>query len=101
MANTDQIKKALSMAIVIGLTTSASATPAQDSTKRANASGTAELKAALEQLAAADPAVQNLKVGSGDQDQGDEHASPRAKERVCTKSNPASQKSAICPVSPQ
>jgi hypothetical protein len=34
-----------------------------------------------------------------DNDQGDDHANPRAIERVCNHDNPSAQRSAICPVS--
>ena len=33
-----------------------------------------------------------------DHDQGDDHANPRAIERVCNKDTPAANRSAICPI---
>lgn len=33
-----------------------------------------------------------------DRDQGDDHASPVAILKVCSKDNPAAQRSAICPI---
>ncbi len=53
-------------------------------------------------VAAADPQTQTLQAkaqpnpDNGDGDQGDEHASDRAKDRVCNKDTPAAQRSAIC-----
>ncbi len=57
-----------------------------------------ELQRALQQMATAE--VQRLKTMNGDRDQGDENASDRAKDVVCSKGNPASQRSAICDVTP-
>ena len=53
-------------------------------------------------VVAADPQTQALQAkaqpnpDNGDGDQGDEHASDRAKDRVCNKDTPAAQRSAIC-----
>lgn len=56
----------------------------------------AELTQALNAMApAATPPGQTKK--KPEHDQGDENASDRAKERVCTKDTPAAQRSAICP----
>ena len=61
--------------------------------KPASPTPPAELAGALKAMAP--PA----KPPKPEHDQGDEHASPRAKDVVCTKNTPAAQRSAICPQS--
>jgi hypothetical protein len=57
-------------------------------------------------VVAADPQTQALQAkaqprpDNGDKDQGDEHASDRAIDRVCNHDNPSADRSAICGVSP-
>ena len=59
-------------------------------------SGTAELKKGLDaMIAAAQPGPPAKTV---DNDQGDDHASDRAIQVVCSKDTPAARRSAICPV---
>jgi hypothetical protein len=87
------------MAMTAGLasaTATAALADAQSSEPRKQ--GAPELQQSLKQMQT--PDVQRLKTINGDRDQGDEHASPRAKEVVCSKSTPASQRSAICDQSP-
>ena len=57
---------------------------------------TGDLQQAVAKSAAQQDEVRRLKAMRGDRDQGDDNASPRAKEVVCSKSNPASVRSAIC-----
>ncbi len=95
MANADPIRKALSIAISVGLATTATAALAKNPPKPPAGQGTAELQRALDQMGGTDADVQSLQAPSGDGDQGDENASPRAKERVCSK-EPAGDRSAIC-----
>ena len=95
MANSDRNEKALSIFVSFVLASTATAAHAGDASKRLPVE-TTQLQSALEQIGGADVTVQSLKKMSGDRDQGDENASPRAKEVVCTKTNPASQRSAIC-----
>ena len=49
---------------------------------------------AMAPAAATPPGQTNKKP---EHDQGDDNASPRAIERVCTKDTPSAQRSAICP----
>ena len=58
--------------------------------------GTGDLQRAVAQAAAQQDEVRRLKALRGDRDQGDDNASPRAKDVVCSKDNPASKRSAIC-----
>ena len=69
---------------------------AKDPAARPPAAGTNELQRAVAQAAAQQEEVQRLKAMRGDPDQGDDNASARAKEVVCTKDTPAAQRSAIC-----
>ena len=56
---------------------------------------TSELKKGLDaMIASASPPGQANRT---DRDQGDDHASDRAIQVVCTKDTPAAQRSAICP----
>jgi hypothetical protein len=96
MAVADPLRKAVSIAVAIGLATSATAALAKGPAKPPAGQGSAALAGALNQMGASSSQVQNLKKVSGDRDQGDENASPRAKERVCSKNTPASRRSAIC-----
>ncbi len=58
--------------------------------------GAAELKKGLDaMIAAAQPGPPGKTV---DKDQGDDNASDRALEVVCSKDTPAARRSAICPV---
>ena len=99
MGRIDKFRKTLSIAMTAGLaaTTSTVALAGAPSDK-SPAKGTPVLEVSLEQMQTAD--VQRLKTINGDQDQGDENASPRAKEVVCSKDTPASERSAICDQSP-
>ena len=56
--------------------------------------GTAALQKGLKSMAQGNANMTGRKV---DPDQGDDHASPVAIERVCNKGTPAAQRSAICP----
>ena len=73
----------------------ASAAQAKESPKAQT--GTQELKKGLDAVMAS---VQpNPPARTKDNDQGDDNASDRAKDVVCTKDTPAARRSAICPVS--
>ena len=98
MATIDKFRKTLSIAIAVGLAATTTTALADPPSKKPQTQGTADLKLSLDQMATAE--VQRLKAMEGDRDQGDENASPRAKEVVCSKDNPASQRSAICDRSP-
>jgi hypothetical protein len=94
-----EIRKSLSIVLTVGLAaTTATGALAEAPSNKSKAQATPALEASLEQMTTAE--VQRLKTINGDRDQGDENASPRAKEVVCFKSNPASQRSAICDKSP-
>lgn len=92
--------KILTAAFVLAAVT-ASAAPgiAKDPPKPANAEAVTDLRAAMDAMVATKsmPVVQLAKT---DLDQGDDHASDRAIDVVCSKDNPAAERSAICPVSP-
>ena len=84
----------LSSALIFGLIVStATMAEAKDSPKS---------KAAQEEFGRALKAImgeaQPSAVKTQDNDQGDDHASDRAKLEVCTKNTPAARRSAICPV---
>jgi hypothetical protein len=89
-------------AVFVLAAAAASAAPgiAKDPPKPANAEAVAELRVALDAMAATKsmPVVQLAKAS--DPDQGDDHASDRAIDVVCSKDNPAAERSAICPISP-
>ena len=93
--------KILTAAFVLAAVT-ASAAPgiAKDPPKPANAEAVTDLRAAMDAMVATKsmPVVQLAKTS--DPDQGDDHASDRAIDVVCSKDNPAAERSAICPVSP-
>jgi len=97
MANSDRSRKPLSFAVAFLF--AATAAQAAEFEKPLPVQ-TTQLESALQQIAGADASVQSLKRMTGDRDQGDENASPRAKQVVCSKDNPASQRSAICDRSP-
>ena len=99
MGHIDKFRKTLSIVITAGLAaTMATVAPAGAPSDKPSKQGTPVLEISLEQMQTAD--VQRLKTINGDQDQGDENASPRAKEVVCSKDTPASERSAICDQSP-
>ena len=99
MANIDTLRKTISIAVALGLaSTTATAAVAEAPSKKQQTQATPELQQSLKQMATAE--VQRLKAMEGDRDQGDENASPRAKEVVCSKDTPASRRSAICDRSP-
>jgi hypothetical protein len=85
---------AIGMAMFIA--TLATAAPAKDPASRAAPPATSALQEAASQSAADQEEVKRLKAMRGDHDQGDDNASPRAKEVVCSKNTPAAQRSAIC-----
>ena len=93
--------KILTAAFVLAAVT-ASAAPgiAKDPPKPANAEAVTDLRAAMDAMVATKsmPVVQLAKTS--DPDQGDDHASDRAIDVVCSKDNPAAVRSAFCPVSP-
>ena len=93
--------KILTAAFVLAAVT-ASAAPgiAKDPPKPANAEAVTDLRVAMDAMVATKsmPVVQLAKTS--DPDQGDDHASDRAIDVVCSKDNPAAERSAICPVSP-
>ena len=78
--------------IAMLIATLATAAPAKDPAP----SATTDLQQAASQSAADQEEVKRLKAMRGDHDQGDDNASPRAKEVVCSKNTPAAQRSAIC-----
>ena len=93
--------KILTAAFVLAAAT-ASAAPgnAKDTPKPAYAKAVTDLRVAMDAMVATKsmPVVQLAKTS--DPDQGDDHASDRAIDVVCSKDNPAAERSAICPVSP-
>ena len=93
--------KILTAAFVLAAVT-ASAAPgiAKDPPKPAHAEAVTDLRVAMDAMVATKsmPVVQLAKTS--DPDQGDDHASDRAIDVVCSKDNPAAERSAICPVSP-
>ena len=99
MGHIDKFRKTLSIVMTAGLAaTTATVALAGAPSDKPPTQGTPVLEVSLEQMQTAD--VQRLKTINGDQDQGDENASPRAKEVVCSKDTPASERSAICDQSP-
>ena len=93
--------KILTAAFVLAAA-AASAAPgiAKDPANPANGQAATDLRAAMDAMVATKsmPVVQLAKTS--DPDQGDDHASDRAIDVVCSKDNPAAERSAICPVSP-
>ena len=99
MANIDKLRKTLSIAMTVVLAApTATVALAQAKSSKPPATGTPQLELSLENMATDE--VQRLQSINGDRDQGDENASSRAKDVVCSKNNPASQRSAICDRSP-
>ena len=96
--------KALSAPIVLGLILSGGSTALARGPAAQSAGGVVQLQRGLGAVMATaqNPQVQAIPPGQTtrpvDPDQGDDHASPRAIEVVCSKSTPAAQRSAICPV---
>ena len=86
------MKLSIALIIAFGMTIPTAAA----SKSAASQNPPAALDKALKVMApAAAPPGQTKK--KPEHDQGDENASDRAKERVCTKNTPAAQRSAICP----
>ena len=87
--------KALPAAVAL-LFLGAGALPAQakDQAKPAN-NATAELKRGLDAMMSSVTAAGQ--PSTADRDQGDDHASDRAIQQVCSKDTPAAERSAICP----
>ena len=96
MANSRAFAEALSIAISVGMVTAPASALAKDPKSAPPNRAIPQLQQALNQSVAASPDVNTLKAMRGDRDQGDEHASGRAKEVVCTKNTPAATRSAIC-----
>ena len=94
MANGTTKRKFFSIGICVVL--AAAAAPSIAKNPPSPTAGTGDLQRAVAQAAAQQDEVGRLKAMRGDRDQGDDNASPRAKEVVCSKSNPASKRSAIC-----
>ena len=86
--------KALSSALVICLTVSASDAGLAQAPADSKAAGQ-EFKKVLSAIMAQ---AQSPAAKTKDNDQGDDRASDRAKIEVCTKDTPAARRSAICPV---
>ena len=93
--------KILTAAFVLAAVT-ASAAPgiAKDPPKPANAEAVTDLRAAMDAMVATKSMLVVQLAKTSDPDQGDDHASDRAIDVVCSKDNPAAERSAICPVSP-
>ena len=90
--------KILTAAFVLAAAT-ASAAPgiARDPPRPGSAEAADDLRVALDAMVdtqAVPPGHAGQKV---DRDQGDDHASDRAIAVVCSKNNPAAERSAICP----
>jgi len=91
--------KALSASvIVIALMASGTAAVAKDQTNKGR-EGLTQLSRSLGVVASAAKIPTSQTPKTIDNDQGDDHANPRAIERVCSKDTPAAQRSAICPIS--
>lgn len=89
--------KALSGSLAVLLLVAATAVQAKDQKPASTPkNGTVELKKGLDAMvaAASPPGQANRPV---DPDQGDDNASDRAIQVVCSKDTPAAQRSVICP----
>jgi hypothetical protein len=82
--------KALAVSILVASIASGPTALAKD------AKGVAHLNQALAAVAATAQS-QSPPPKTVDKDQGDDHASPTAILKVCSKNTPAAQRSAICP----
>lgn len=89
--------KALFISILIASTATGTAALAQAQSNRPATPGTAQLRQALTAVAVT-AASASQSARPVDPDQGDDNANPRAILRVCNKSTPAAERSAICPV---
>jgi hypothetical protein len=77
------------------LVISASASEAKKAPQKAQVNGVAQLQRSLQAVFnSAGPPAKTI-----DRDQGDDNASLKAIQTVCSKSTPAARRSAICPVS--
>jgi hypothetical protein len=91
------ISTTMGLLLVLGMTTAVGEPAQAKPTKSQQA-----LMEGAKAVAAADPQTRALQAqaqprpDNGDGDQGDEHASDRAIERVCNHDNPSAQRSAIC-----
>lgn len=85
--------KAVSLPLIVFLIVSASNAGHAQKSPNGQTPESQELKKALNAMVAQAGPPPKTK----DRDQGDENASERAKEVVCTKDTPASRRSAICP----
>jgi hypothetical protein len=83
----------LALALIIGCATSAQA---KDPPK-SNGNSAQILKNGLDAIIA-EASQTRPPAKTVDKDQGDDHASDRAKDVVCNKDTPAARRSAICPV---
>ena len=86
-----------SVSVFVGLTLVAAAgVEAKPPSSAATSPAVAELSKVLDAIVASAQPVPAKASSTPDHDQGDEHASPKAILKVCTKDTPAAQNSAIC-----
>lgn len=77
----------------------ASATPGiAKNQPKSEAQAAADLRVAVQEVMQAQAVPPGQAKRPVDPDQGDEHASAIAIQKVCSKSTPAAERSAICPV---
>lgn len=88
------MKARIALVIFVGMAIPTGATAKQGPSQKPPA----ELVNALNAMAPTpNSAAPQSKQAKAEHDQGDEHASPRAKDVVCSKNTPAAERSAICP----
>lgn len=86
----------LAVMLIVAGGTSAQAKNSSNSSGNSNGKQAQILKSGLDAMVASSSGGPPPKTV--DNDQGDDHASDRAKDVVCNKDTPAARRSAICPV---